>query len=166
MFLNVISKKRAQTHEKLSAVNLIHREACERLQHLQQPFAGLHDLTGRRQTIMQALNHGPTREYLNVFGFRSILTSLASLLNISDKVVHSQGRELQTNMQNLLETITDDINHYIDVKTFVVQEYLIPFLKNIQSTALALQSTMADRFDCTISVPASPHELEKKYPST
>ena len=39
----VLPDKKKQTHEKLESVNLIHREACDRLGYLQQSFTSLQD---------------------------------------------------------------------------------------------------------------------------
>ena len=161
---NFLRDKKAQTYEKLKSVHLIHPDACKRLEHLRRQFISLQDLTGLRQTIMQELNHGPTKQYLSAFGFGSVRSSVSKLLNLVDSVTQSQGNKLQERMQSLLESINFDLQQYEDVPTFVVQGYMLPFLQGVQAAAHKLQDTMADRFDCTIAVSASPYEPEKKYP--
>ena len=160
----LLSHKKAQTHEKLESVNLIHRDACDRLEYLRQPFTNLQDLIGRRQTIMKELNHGPAKKYLNVFGFGSVRASVSSLLSLVDKVVQSQGKAFQANMHSLEENINENLNQYSEVPTFIVREYMLPFLQRAQIAASEFRATMATQFKCKIVVPASLCELEKKYP--
>ena len=57
-----------------------------------------------------------------------------------------------------------DLDQYADHPTFIGNEYVVPFLRNVQSTATELQASLVDRFDCSIVVPLAPHRLEKKYP--
>lgn len=163
-FLGSSSPRKAQTHEKLDAIGEIHTKACERLQHLRKPFGTLQNLAGRRQTILRDLNHGPTKEYLNTFGFTAAYVSVASVLKMADDVVNSEGRSLQTSMQHLLESVEDEIIHYEAVTSFVSRHYIIPFLKAVQINAMELQATLSDRFDCRITVPSGSLDLEKKYP--
>ena len=153
-----------QNHEKIESVKSIHHGVCERLSQLRQPFSSLEDISSRRQPLMQELNHGLTKGYLNSFGFRSVSDSVASLLNLVHGVVNSQGYEWQARMQSLVDRIAEDAGQYKGVPTFVVQEYMLPFLQQLQSVARLLQDTMAERFACTIDVPKSPYELERKYP--
>ncbi len=161
---DILPDRNAQSHEKLESVKLIHRAACQRLDYLTQPFTSLQELTGRRQTIMRELNHGPTKSYLNAFGFNPVRLSVSSLLSLVDDFTQSQGHDLQESMQRLRESIADNLNQYGDVSTFIVQEYTLPFLRQVEDTARAQQATMADQFACTIDVPVSPYELERKYP--
>ena len=154
----------SQTHEKLESLKLIHHEAGERLTHLRQPFSSLEDMISRRQMLTRELNHGLTKTYLNAFGFRSVLASVASLFKLVDEVVSAQGHELQLRMQALLERISDDISQYEHVPTFVVQEFMLPFLQQVQTVARSTQEKMPERFACAIDVPVSPYQLERKYP--
>ena len=159
-----MQNKKAQTHEKLESIKMIHREACDRLEHLLLKFTSLQDLTGRRQTIMRQLGHTPTMTYLRGFGFVSVHSSLSSLLAHVGKVVESQGSELHGATRDLVENVDDNLLQYSDVTTFIVQDYFLPFLQRIKNVTLKFQQKQADQFHCAIAVPVSPHELEKKYP--
>ena len=145
---------------KLESVNLIHRDACDRLEYLWQPFTNLQDLIGRRQRIMKELNHGPAKKYLNVFGFGSVRASVSSLLSLVDKVVQSQGKAFQANMHSLEENINENLNQYSEVPTFIVREYMLPFRQRAQIAASEFRATMATQFKCKIVVPARLCELE------
>lgn len=160
----VIPDKKAQTHEKMAFVKAIHSDACAKLQHLQQPFSSLQDLAGLRQPILKALNHGPLKAYLNGFGYGALLPLVSSLLTLAADVTKSQGGELLRNMQGLLESVDDDFLQIEDIQTFITVDYVIPFIENVKKAALELQASLADKFDCSITIPPSPYELEKKYP--
>lgn len=160
----VLPDKKILTHEKLEIISTIHMLACEHLMQLRQSFSSLQDLNGRRQGILRELNYGPTKSYLNPFGFRSVLSSISSLLSLVADVAQSHGYELQQNLQSLLESVADDLKYYADVPTFLVREYFLPFLEATWAVANALQATLADRFYCWITVPTTSYKLEKKYP--
>ncbi|NKC13475.1 MAG: hypothetical protein GKR94_15165 [Gammaproteobacteria bacterium] len=160
----VVTNKKAQTHEKLAAIQSIHSMGCERLMQLSHPFTNLQGLDGRRQTILRDLNHGPTKAYLNAFGYGAVYSSVTSLLALVARVVQSQGHELQGAMQSLLDSVDDEINQYEDVGTFLVRDYFLPFVQAIRECANALNASLADRFQCSIAVPTSPYRLEKRYP--
>ena len=156
--------KRSQTYEKVETFSRMHGEACEQLNNLRPTFASLHDLVGRRQAVMRSLNFGPTRNYLRHFGFQPVSSSVTGLLNLSDKVVNSDGRMLQVSLHNLMNTIVDEIEHYKIDQTFVVRKYYLPFLEYLKRRTLEYQTQMVASFECDIIVPQSPHELEKRYP--
>ena len=164
LFSQLPISAKSQTHEKLPTIRQIHSKCCEHLQPLQQHFTGLPDLTARRQVIMQSLNFGSVKSYLNPFGFQSVLSSVGGLLSLADKAVNSHGREFQSNIQDLLATIHDEIEHYRNVPTFIAQDFLLPFLHRVEDSTRSLLASMADKFECNISVPASPYELEKRFP--
>ena len=153
-----------QNHEKIETVISIHLEVCERLTNLRQPFASLEDISSRRPMLMKGLNNKLTKGYLNSFGFGPILGSIDSLLRLVDHVVNSQGYEWQERMQTLEDRITKDVGQYRDIPTFLVQEYLLPFLQELQGVVHSLQDTMSERFACTIDVPKGHYEPERKYP--
>ena len=161
---NVLPNEKAQTHVKLAVVSTIHDSACERLKRLLEPFSNLEDLNGRRQEIMRGLKHGPTKNYLNGFGFDSVFTSVSSLLSLVTKVTQSREHDLQNSMQDLVEVVSEDLEQYAHVPTFIVREYMFPFLKKVQSAAIEMQSTLANQFICQIAVPTSTYKPEKKYP--
>ena len=161
---NVLPNKKAQTHEKLAAVSTIHNSAGEGLKCLLEPFSNLEDLNGRRQQIMRALNHGQTKNYLNGYGFDSVSSSVSSLLSLVTKVTKSRDHELQNSIQDLVEIVSDDLDQYAYVPTFIVRDYMLPFLRKVQSAAVETQSTLANQFICQISVPTSTYRPEKKYP--
>ena len=160
----VVRDPKALTHEKLAAFKTIHLKACDDLAHLRQSFSNIQDLSARRQVIMRALNQGLTKSYLHTFGFASMSSSVSSLLKLVDNVSQAQGSELQSATQALLESVTDDLDQYTDHPTFIGNEYVAPFLRNIQSTAAEFQASLGDRFHCRIVVPPSLHRLEKRYP--
>ena len=159
-----LQAKDAQNHEKFTAAQSIHDGAMERLGHLTEEFNSLDDLRGRRQLIMRALNHGPTKSYLSPFGFTACQSSVTSLLKRVDDLSHCQNQELQTGMQRLLESITDELAQYDAVTTLIAQDYMLPFLRRAEVVAKADQDAMARKFVCNIGVPKSPYELEKRYP--
>ena len=155
---------RSQSYEKVGIFARMHGEACEQLDSLRPTFTNLHDLVGRKQTVMKALNFGPTRNYLRNFGFQPISSSVTGLLNLSDKVVNSDGRMLQLNLHNLMHTVVDEIEHYKTDQTFVVRNHYLPFLEYLKNKTFQYQTKMVASFECDIIVPQSPHELEKRYP--
>ena len=161
---NVLPNKKAQTHEKLVAVGTIHNSACEGLKRLLEPFSNLEDLNCRRQEIMRGLKHGPTKNYLNGFGFDSVFSSVSSLLSLVAKVTQSSEHDLQNSMQDLVEIVSEDLEQYAQDPTFIVRDYMLPFLTKVQSAAVEMQSTLANQFICQISVPTSTYRPEKKYP--
>ena len=160
----VVRDPKAQTHEKLAAIKTIHAKACDDLAQLRQSFTNIQDLSARRPGIMKALNQGPTKNYLNPFGFASMSSSVSSLLKLVSDVSQAQGSELQAATQALLESIAEDLNQYADHPTFIGNEYVVPFLRRVQSTATEFQESLVDRFHCSIVVPPILHRLEKKYP--
>lgn len=160
----VLPNKKAQTHEKLSAISTLHNSACEGLKCLLQPFSNLQDLNGRRQQIMRSLNYGPTKNYLSGFGFDSVSSSVSSLLTLVSKVTQSRDHELQNSMQDLVEIISDDLDQYAHDPTFIVRDYMFPFLKEVQNAAIEMQRTLANQFICQIAVPTNSYRPEKKYP--
>jgi len=135
-----------------------------KLQILTQPTSGLHDLVARRQSLMKTLNHGHLKSYLNPLGLQAAITSIGSILNLADKTNRSHGRELQNNLQNLSETVREEIDHVESVPTFFVRNFVLPFLRNVQTEIESLQLSMAKKFDCAIAPPADVFEIPKKYP--
>ena len=154
----------AQTYEQYDALNRIHFTACEHLQPLALPFAALHDLAARRQTLMRSLNHGPIKTYLNPLGLQPVASSLNSLLGLTEKTLAAQDQLLQTNLQNLCETLEDELDTFRGINTFIVQDYFLSLLNNLDAAIQAFQNTMADKFACAISPPPPSFEIEKKYP--
>ena len=142
----------------------VHSDACQDLQILTQPISGLHDLVGRRQSLMRTLNHGHLKSYLNPLGFQATITSVGSILNLAGQTTKSHDRELQTNLQNLSETVSEEIDHLESIPTFFVRNFVLPFLRNVQTEINLLRSGMAEKFDCAIAPPASVFEIPKKYP--
>ena len=118
----------------------------------------------RRQTITRDMNHGPTKNYLSAFGFKAVGPSVIGLLGQIEKLVESEGYELQENIQRVLETIEEEISTYTNTHTFVVEEYMLPFLNQVQTSVRKRQENMAEKFACTITTPSGSYELEKKYP--
>jgi len=113
---------------------------------------------------MKTLNHGHLKSYLNPLGLQAAITSIGSILNLADKTNRSHGRELQNNLQNLSETVREEIDHVESVPTFFVRNFVLPFLRNVQTEIESLQLSMAKKFDCAIAPPADVFEIPKKYP--
>ena len=157
-------KNRLPNHHKLVSIESIHHVACQRLEHLRRKYNNLEELVSRRQVILKDLNHGPTKNYLSAFGFNAVRPSVDGLLSQITKLVNSEGYELQENMERLLETLEEEIEQYSNVRAFVVNEYMVPFLKEVHSAVRARQANMAENFACTIEVPNGLYEIEKKYP--
>ena len=157
-------RKKSLNHARLIAYARYHSDACQELQILTQPISGLHDLVGRRQSLMRTLNHGHLKSYLNPLGFQATITTVGSILNLVGHTTKSHDRELQTNLQNLLETVSEEIGHLESIPTFFVRNYVLPFLRNVKTEVESLQSGMAEKFDCTIAPPAGVFEIPKKYP--
>ena len=157
-------RKKLLNHARLTVYAKLHSEACQDLQVLIQPISGLHDLVGRRQALMRTLNHRHLKSYLNPLGFQATITSIGSILNLVGRTTNSHVRELQTNLQNLLETVSEEINHLESSPVFFVTNFVLPFLRNIEREIGLLRSNMAEKFDCTITPPASVFEISKKYP--
>ena len=155
---------KAQSHDRLEAYQTLHSRACEGLNHLLPTFTSLHDVSGHRPLMLKALNHGPSKRYLNTFGFASVLSSVSSLLKLVDDVVESQGHQLQQRTQSLLESVVDDISQYEADQTFIARDYMCPFLNLLEEVTRTSQTKMAAEFACTITPPQSPYELEKRYP--
>ncbi len=110
--------QKSLNHVRLDAYAKFHFDACQKLAILTQPISGLHDLVGRRQSVMQTLNNGQLKSYLNPLGFQATITSIDSILNLVSQTNKSHDRELQTNLQNLLGTVTEEIEHLESVPTF------------------------------------------------
>ena len=88
---------------------------------------------------MQAISYGPTKHYLSVFGYDAVHSSVSSVLSLVARVVQSQGYELQANLQSLVESVRDNLNHYGEVPTFIVHEYMLQFLADVQKAALTFK---------------------------
>ena len=157
-------RTKSLTHTRLAAYARFHSDVCQELQILTQPISGLHDLVGRRQSLMQTLNHGQLKTYLNPLGFQATITSIASILTLVGQANKSHDRELQTNLQNLSETVSEEIDHLDPSPTFFVRDFILPFLRNVQTEIDSLQFSMAEKFDCAITPPTSIYEIPKKYP--
>ena len=164
LFDAVIPNEKLQTHEQLPLLGQIHPRACQQLQLLRQPFNSLPDLNGRRQVLLRELNRGPFKPYLNTFDFKAIRSTVASLVQMTADVVDAQGRTLHLSLQRLNETLDDEIHHYSAVPSFLVQDYLLPFLNDLQVASLNLQDAMAQEFQCKVVISENPYEVEKKYP--
>ena len=119
---------------------------------------------GRRQTLMRSLNQGSIQPYLHPLGFQEVRTSISSLLSLTEKTIDAPDHLLQTNLQSLSETLEDDLDTFRNIDTFIVQDYCLPFLTNLEAAVRAFRDNMAERFECTISSPPSSFEVEKKYP--
>ena len=154
----------SQNFEKFDALNRIHLTACEYLSPLSQHFSALHDLYGRRQALMKSLNHGPLKSYLNPLGFQEVRITVSSLLSLTQKTLDAPDNLLQTNLQNLSETLEDDFSTFRHINSFIVQNYLLPFLTCLEAATQTFRDNMADRFECAISASPSSLEIEKKYP--
>ena len=113
---------------------------------------------------MQELNNGPTKAYLSAFGFGHVRSSVSGLLTLVDDVMQAEGHELQTRLQNLMESIDSEFLQYEESVTFVAKRYMLPFLNEIRGAANRYHSAILDRFLCTLSHPKSPFRLEKRYP--
>ena len=157
-------RKKSMNHARLAAYARVHSDACQDLQILTQPISGLHDLVGRRQSLMRTLNHGHLKSYLNPLGFQAAITSVSSILNLVGQTTKSHDRELQTNLQNLSETVSEEIDHLEANPIFFVRNYVLPFLRNVETGIDSLRLGMAEKFDCAIAPPASVFEIPKKYP--
>lgn len=156
--------RNSQTYEQYIALRRIHLSACEHLSPLAQQFTALHDLSGRRQILMRSLNQGSIRPYLNPLGFQEVRTCVSSLLTLTEKTIDSPDNLLQTNLQNLSETLEEDLDTFRNIETFIVQDYCLPFLMSLELATKAFRDNMAERFECAISPPPSSYEVEKKYP--
>ena len=156
--------RNSQTYQQFDALKRIHLTACEHLSPLALHFSALHDISSRRQSLMKSLNHGPIKLYLNPLGFQDVIASISSLLTLTEKTLNDPDHLLQTNLQNLSETIEEDLDTFCYINTFIVQDYFLPFLNNLDSATQAFRNNMAQRFECTISAPPSTVEIEKKYP--
>ena len=161
---SILSSEKLQNHDRLAAYERFHSDVCKDLQILTQPIAGLHDLVGRHQSLMRVLNHGPLKSYLNPLGFQSAVTTVASILNLIGQTTKSHDRELQTNLQNLSETVSEEIDHLESAPTFFVRSYVLPFLRSVETEIGSFRAGMAEKFDCTIVPPANVFEIPKKYP--
>ena len=157
-------QKKSLNHARLTTYAKFHSDACQSLQTLVQPISGLHDLVGRRQSLMQTLNHGHLKSYLNPLGYQATITSIGGILNLVGRTTKSHDRELQTNLQNLSETVSEEINHLEANSAFFVTDFVLPFLRNIETEIGSLRSSMAEKFDCTVTPPANVFEISKKYP--
>ena len=151
-------------HVRLASYAKFHSDACQRLGILTQSFSGLHDLVGRRQLLMQTLNHGHLKSYLNPLGYQSTVTAISSILNLVDQTTKSHGRELQTNLRHLTDTVQEEINNLKFNPVFYVKSFALPFLRNVEAEVSLFRSSMAEKFDCTIIPPADVFEMLKKYP--
>ena len=151
-------------HERLATYERFHSDVCEDLQVLTQPISGLHDLVGRRQSLMNTLNRGPLKSYLNPLGFQATITSVSSILKLISLTTKSHGRELQTNLQNLSETVSDEIDHLESTPTFFVRHFVLPFLRSVGAEIGSHRASMAEKFICNIVPPAVVFEVPKKYP--
>ena len=164
LFKVVIQNEKLQTHEQLQSLSQIHPRACQQLQGLKKTFNSLPELNGRRQVLLRELNRGPFKPYLNTFDFKAIRSTVASLMQMTADVVDAQGRTLHLSLQRLNETLIDELEHYESIPSFLVQDYLLPFLVNLQNVSLNLQDAMAQEFQCHIIISENPYEIEKKYP--
>ena len=113
---------------------------------------------------MRSLNQGSIHPYLNPLGFQEVRTCISSLLALTEKTIDSADHLLQTNLQNLSETLEEDLDTYRNIETFIVQDYCLPFLENLELATRSFRDNMAERFECTILPPTSSYEVEKKYP--
>ena len=93
-----------------------------------------------------------------------VTTSISSLLFLTEKTLSAPDHLLQTNLQNLCETIEDDLDTFRSIDTFIVQTYFLPLLVNLDTATQTFRDNMADRFACTIAPPPPSFEIEKKYP--
>lgn len=153
-----------QNHEKIDAIGRIHRAACDHLDQLIQPFASLHDLARRRQTIMQSMKHGRAKNYLNAFGYSAVLPLVDSVLGRVASIENAEGHRLQATMTHLIDDLPTQIRQCEEIGTFVSTQYALPFLECVQSAATSMNEELAAGFACTISVPSAAREIEKKYP--
>ena len=158
-------QENAQNHEKLETIKKIHDIAQEHLEQLLQPFVNLEDLARRRQNIMQSINHGICKGYLNAFGYKLVLPLITSLLDQVETVVDVRGHELQTTLQQLIEDIPIHLENCEKIRTFVIVQYAVPFLRRLASSASAMKDRSVKEFACEISVPnGGAWEAEKRYP--
>ena len=157
-------RKTDQNHVKLESIKRIHVTACDQLEPLLQPFASLHDLAKRRQTIMRSINHSKAKSYLNAFGYNTVRPLVESLLAQVEDLVRSQGHSLQTTMDRLVQDLPLQLEQCKTVGTFLTAKYAVPFLERLQASAVAMQEQLIEDFACRISVPDSAQRLEKRYP--
>ena len=157
-------KPHDQNHEKIEAIKKIHHTACDCLDQLLQPFASLQDLAKRRQSIMRSIRHRKSKDYLGAFGYNSVQQLVESLLSQVDSVVQVSGHELQTTMQQLVEDIPIQLESCASNGTFVITQYVAPFLERLNESAIAMKDRLAADFACHISIPDTALETEKRYP--
>ena len=153
-----------QNHEKLEAIKTIHETACDQLADLLHPFASLQDLAKRRQTIMKSINHRKSRAYLTAFGYDAVRPLMESLLGQVESVTESQGHQLQTTMEQLVEDIPVQLEQCERIGTFVTSEYAIPFLRRLQAHADAMKERLAADFACKITIPGNARTAQKRCP--
>ncbi len=156
--------EKSLTHTRLSVYEEFHFDAIRRLKVLTQQISGLHDLVGRRQPLMRELNHGHLKSYLDPLGFQVIITSVSSILNQVSQTSKSDDKELQNNLQNLSETVKDEISHFNDSNVFFIRNFFMPFLRSVEKETDSLRSRMVEKFDCRIIPPEKDFETPKKYP--
>ena len=162
---SILSKqKKSFTSAKIEAYSNYHNSACQKLELLTRDFAGLQDLVGLRQSIMHTVNDGCLKSYLDPLGFQSAVSSISNILKIAETTSNSRGRQFQSNLQGLSESVGSELSQFKYNRTFFVRDYILPFLRNAEREVEYLQSSMSERFECTIEPPEDIYEIPKKYP--
>ena len=63
---------------------------------------------------MRAINHGPTKDYLQIFEFNPVLSSITGLLAQVTDVVQASGSALQDGLVDLLSSIDEELESFSD----------------------------------------------------
>lgn len=154
--------KRLQNYEKFPIIRQCHNEILTILKPVSDRYGDLSALISARREIMGALNHSIVRDYCSIYRLNEIKSIIKSIFGALQQI-----SQLDV---TLLSTITE-CNRRIDAaradfvgsETFLSEELLNPFLGTCEILLAAFFEVQRTKFDTKI-VPASPSELEKRYP--
>lgn len=163
-FTTGLLDQRANNHEKLDALKMVHRNACDRLDPLRQSFVSLNDLAGRRERIMRSLSHKPSKAYLQAFGYGVVEPMVASILSQIEDLVQASGHELHVAMQQFVDDIEKHLAGLDGQHSFLFETYAKPFFVQVHHAARSRKASLVGEFACEISGPKKLLDLPKKYP--
>ena len=154
---------RSQNYIKYENLQRTHNLSLQQLDPIQIPYTSIYEIVDSKKRITGSLNHNGLREYLKPFGVDAVRSALSEVLECLERV------------SQLEDTLVDDVEECQKAirvsrafsesnETFLVRDYLGPFLDNATTQLENFLEQMKGRLESNITIALDDGLLSKRYP--
>ena len=152
-----------QNYLKYQKLAEVHDIALEHLEPVYRPYGDIQVLVDERHKILGALGHNAFKDYLKCFGLDDVRSDIESIFGALNRIVNVEDT-LFDDLETCQASIRDAELTCEKYQTFLTQECLTPFLRNVEKVLQIFLERMRDRFSTTIKLDLDGEELQKRYP--